>query len=128
GGVRRRHIQPLGQRTAVVVQPALFQHRAAAEAERRGTGRGHHDQDPRRCARAGARGAGGGAVTGAEVPLESWLRQILRCPVTGTTPVDGTGPDGSPELVSTGSEPVLAYPVRDGVPVLAAHDARTVRS
>jgi len=66
-------------------------------------------------------------VTGTQVRVEPWLRQMLRCPVTGTPLVDGTGPDGSPELVSTGAERVLAYPVRAGVPVLLAHEARTVR-
>jgi len=66
-------------------------------------------------------------VTGTEVHVEAWLRPLLRCPVTGTTLVDGTGPDGSPELVSTGAEQVFAYPVRAGVPVLLEHEARIVR-
>ena len=56
--------------------------------------------------------------------LEPWLRAILRCPVTGATLVDGTGPDGTPELHSTDSERPLAYPVRDGIPVLLADEAR----
>ena len=58
--------------------------------------------------------------------LEPWLREILRCPVTGATLVDGIGPDGSPELVSTDPVRPLAYPVRDGIPVLLADDARPV--
>lgn len=58
--------------------------------------------------------------------LEPWLRDILRCPVTGATLVDGVGPDGTPELVSTDPEQPLAYPVRDGIPVLLAGDARRV--
>ncbi|HEX5331018.1 MAG TPA: hypothetical protein VFW79_00080 [Cellulomonas sp.] len=56
--------------------------------------------------------------------LEPWLRDILRCPVTGAALVDGVGPDGSPELHSTDPDNPLAYPVRDGIPVLLADDAR----
>ena len=56
--------------------------------------------------------------------LEPWLRDILRCPVTGAELVDGVGPDGSPELHSTDPDNPLAYPVRDGIPVLLADDAR----
>ncbi len=66
-------------------------------------------------------------MTANEDTIEPWLREILRCPVTGAQLVDGVGPDDSPELVSTAPEQVLAYPVRDGVPVLLAHEARRVR-
>lgn len=59
--------------------------------------------------------------------IEGWLRDILRCPVTGAELVDGIGPDGGPELVSTDPSAPLAYPVRDGVPVLLAHEGRPLR-
>ncbi len=56
--------------------------------------------------------------------LEPWLRAILRCPVTGAELVDGVGPDGAPELHSTALENPLAYPIRDGIPILLADEAR----
>jgi len=55
-----------------------------------------------------------------------WVREILRCPVTGATLVDGVGPDGTPELVSTDPHNPLAYPVREGIPILLAAEARRV--
>ncbi|MFD2793251.1 Trm112 family protein [Promicromonospora vindobonensis] len=58
--------------------------------------------------------------------LEPWVREILRCPVTGATLVDGVGPDGEPELHSTDAERPLAYPVRNGIPVLLESDARAL--
>ncbi len=60
------------------------------------------------------------------VQLEPWVRQILRCPVTGAELVDATGPDGEPELHSTDPVRPLAYPVRDGIPVLLESDARAL--
>ena len=59
--------------------------------------------------------------------LEPWIREILRCPVTHATLVDGVGPGGEPELHSTDPANPLAYPVRDGIPVLLADDARPLR-
>jgi len=58
--------------------------------------------------------------------LQPWARDLLRCPVTGATLIDGTGPDGEPELVSTDPVRPLAYPVRDGIPVLLIAEARPV--
>lgn len=56
--------------------------------------------------------------------LEPWLRAILRCPVTGAELADGVGPDGTPELHSTDPENPLAYPMRDGIPILLADESR----
>lgn len=63
----------------------------------------------------------------APTAIEPWVREILRCPVTGARLVDAVGPDGEPELHSTDAENPLAYPVRDGVPVLLADQARSLR-
>ena len=60
----------------------------------------------------------------APLSVEPWVRDILRCPVTGATLVDGVGPAGEPELHSTDPGRPLAYPVRDGIPVLLEDDAR----
>ena len=55
--------------------------------------------------------------------LETWVRDILRCPGCGSTLGSGTRPDGEPVLVCTGRTCALAYPVRDGIPVLLVDEA-----
>ena len=58
------------------------------------------------------------------MPLEAGLLGILACPACHS-PLDRPGrqPD-SPELVCTGTDCGLAYPVRDGIPVLLVDEAR----
>jgi len=79
----------------------------------------------------GPQEAGGGAGLGASssggvFPDLGWVRDILRCPVTGAELVDGFGPDGAPELQSVDPVRPLAYPVRDGIPVLVESEARAL--
>ena len=52
------------------------------------------------------------------------LRSALRCPLSGDELFDGVDDAGCPTLVSRGAG--LAYPVRDGVPILLVHEARRV--
>ncbi|KAF4407408.1 MULTISPECIES: Trm112 family protein [Streptomyces] len=67
------------------------------------------------------------------MPLEAGLLEILACPACHAPlreeTADGTGggsPDDRPgtELVCTGEGCGLAYPVRDGIPVLLVDEAR----
>lgn len=57
--------------------------------------------------------------------VQPWLLELLRCPVTGA-PLEAREAGGEVELVSTDPQRPLAYPVRDGVPVLLADEARPV--
>ena len=57
--------------------------------------------------------------------IESWLREILRCPKCRSTLIDGSGPSG-PELQCTNAECGLAYRVDDGIPVLLIDESRSL--
>ena len=54
--------------------------------------------------------------------MESWLREILRCPACRGVLRDATAPGGGPELACTGCS--LAYRIDDGIPVLLVDEAR----
>ena len=56
--------------------------------------------------------------------VEPWLHAVLRCPVTGAELLDSRDASGDPVLVSSAAG--LAYPVRDGVPVLLPHEATSL--
>ena len=51
--------------------------------------------------------------------LDSWLLEILACPACHS-PLE----ERDTELVCTGQDCGLAYPVRDGIPVLLVDEAR----
>lgn len=53
--------------------------------------------------------------------LPGWVRDVLRCPACR-----GTLDDGADELVCGAC--ALAYPVREGIPVLLADEARPTGS
>ncbi|MFF6908477.1 Trm112 family protein [Streptomyces sp. NPDC012389] len=59
------------------------------------------------------------------MPLEAGLLEILACPACHS-PLDDRTEADSPELVctGTGTDCGLAYPVRDGIPVLLVDEAR----
>ncbi len=58
--------------------------------------------------------------------INPWARSILRCPATGAELVEAAGPDGAPELHSTDAQRPLAYPVRDGIPIMLIDEARAL--
>ena len=53
--------------------------------------------------------------------LSPALRSSLRCPLSGQELIDGVDDAGQPALISPSVG--LAYPVRDGVPILLVHEA-----
>ncbi|RII15137.1 hypothetical protein DSC45_19770 [Streptomyces sp. YIM 130001] len=53
------------------------------------------------------------------MPLEAGLLEILACPACHA-PLE----ESDTELLCTGKECGLAYPVRDGIPVLLVDEAR----
>ncbi|WP_377271067.1 Trm112 family protein [Peterkaempfera sp. SMS 1(5)a] len=55
--------------------------------------------------------------------LEPFLLEILVCPQC-RAPLNEADYDGHPELVCTAADCGLAYPVRDGIPVLLVDEAR----
>ncbi|PKV86073.1 Trm112 family protein [Streptomyces sp. TLI_146] len=57
------------------------------------------------------------------MPLEAGLLDILACPACHAPLKDATAEE-MPELVCTGADCGLAYPVRDGIPVLLVDEAR----
>jgi phosphomannomutase len=57
--------------------------------------------------------------------IESWLREILRCPQCRSVLTDGSGA-GGPELHCTSAQCRLAYRVDDGIPVLLVDESRVL--
>ncbi|GGK09182.1 hypothetical protein GCM10011583_46420 [Streptomyces camponoticapitis] len=57
------------------------------------------------------------------MPLEAGLLEILACPACHSPLSDHTA-DDIPELICTGEDCGLAYPVRDDIPVLLVDEAR----
>ncbi|MFE9257110.1 Trm112 family protein [Streptomyces sp. NPDC006879] len=58
------------------------------------------------------------------MPLEAGLLEILACPACHSPLRDESADQTNPELVCTGTDCGLAYPVRDGIPVLLVDEAR----
>ncbi|ANW19937.1 Trm112 family protein [Streptomyces clavuligerus] len=55
--------------------------------------------------------------------IEAGLLDILACPACHA-PLDDRTESETPELICTGTECGLAYPVRDEIPVLLVDEAR----
>jgi|GEM_PF-263379 hypothetical protein len=76
--------------------------------------------------RDGQRSPSGQTQASAPPALPEWLREALRCPVTGAELEEANGPEGFELVAVPGAEPRLAYPVRDGIPILLEHEARRI--
>ncbi|MFE9253362.1 Trm112 family protein [Streptomyces sp. NPDC007088] len=57
------------------------------------------------------------------MPLEAGLLDILACPACHA-PLQERATDDTEELVCTGTDCGLVYPVRDGIPVLLVDEAK----
>ncbi|MYQ54302.1 MULTISPECIES: Trm112 family protein [unclassified Streptomyces] len=57
------------------------------------------------------------------MPLEAGLLDILACPACHAA-LDDRSAAENPELVCTNTDCALAYPVRDGIPLLLVDEAR----
>lgn len=62
----------------------------------------------------------------AQPELPEWVLDALRCPVSGAELELFDGPQGVQLVAAEGADPRLAYPVRDGIPVLLEHEARQI--
>lgn len=58
------------------------------------------------------------------MPLEAGLLEILACPACHAPLREEADAEPNPELVCESQSCGLAYPVRDGIPVLLADEAR----
>ncbi|GHA50668.1 hypothetical protein GCM10010372_58370 [Streptomyces tauricus] len=58
------------------------------------------------------------------MPLEAGLLEILACPACHAPLKEASAEEQGPELVCTGKDCGLAYPVRDDIPVLLVDEAR----
>ncbi|MGC5565825.1 Trm112 family protein [Streptomyces sp. FR-108] len=63
------------------------------------------------------------------MPLEAGLLEILACPachapLKETSAKESSAEEQQPELLCTGKDCGLAYPVRDDIPVLLVDEAR----
>ena len=108
GARRRPPRRPDRDDGRLVVQRAPVQHRTAAPAQRRGQGHRHHGTGARRGPRPHQEG---------HMNIDPALRELIVCPSCHAS-FDEVGE----ELVCTGCG--LAYPVRDGIPVLLVDEAR----
>ena len=58
------------------------------------------------------------------MPLEAGLLEILACPACHAPLKEQETKEQETELICTGQDCGLAYPVRDGIPVLLVDEAR----